>query len=98
MIRKKIETSYGVDAEIWDMIDTHWNKKSKTCDITLYGYVSLEKMEFDPIATRNFTYKESDGIHFDRQPYSSELYDKICESKLDEFGKETNEFFGGVEI
>jgi hypothetical protein len=93
-LRKKIATQMGIDAEVWDIVHSDIDHVNKIYALTIFGWVDEEAMNEKK---QNLDKREMQ-FRYDIYPYLSQVFDKITESKLDENGAETNEFFGATRI
>lgn len=82
IFNKKIPTSYGVEASLWEIIETHVNFKTKTINVILAGY-------FDEKA-----YK-SGGIPLEGKVFSNKSDKK---DKTQEELKKENNIFDSLEL
>jgi len=85
IFNKKLETSYGVDASLWEIVETIINTKNKTITVILAGYVDeqaynnkknpLEGKAFSNRANKENKTKEEVEIE-------SEIFDSLQIDKL----------------
>ena len=77
MIKKSINNSKGIPASIWKIHSFNW-EESGASTVALYGWNEAQELTSEPIDTRvlQFTFPQL-------LPYGSQVYDKICESRLE---------------